>query len=210
MTTRLDAVMAAAGFNQADLDRWIAARDPWDFDQWLAANPAPHTDAQAAELAEHLAHRQQLVDEYRATQLPADFAQRVQEAIAADAARWHAEQLTVDARREAGEIAGPGENPDYVHQALNAELSKLSAAREGCRNDTLLRVACNVFEFVKGGHAHEAATWAELRRLAAAIGLQHQEVEATLRSAWHRVGPRNVPARRKRSDSTTFRPGVTK
>lgn len=209
MSTRLDAVMQAAGFNQADLDRWVAERDPWNLDDWLAANPTPHTDAQAAELAEHLTHRQQLVDEYRASHMPADFAQRVQEAIAADAARWHAEQLTVDARREAGEIAPPGGNPAYVTRALEAEFGRLAAAVEGHRNDQLLKTACSTFELVKGGHVSEPGAWAELRRVAAAIGLQHNEIEATLRSAWHRVGPRSVPAPTRHSSRTTFHvPGV--
>jgi hypothetical protein len=94
----------------------------------------------------------------------------------------------------AGNIAGPGRNPAYVTAAIRADLDRLAAATEGGRNHTLIEVACNVFEFVKGGHANETRVRAELERIAAAIGLGHYEIQATLRSAWNRVGPRSVPA----------------
>lgn len=91
-------------------------------------------------------------------------------------------------------VAAPGSNPVYVKAAIDAEFAKLAAATEGCRNDTLIRVACNVFEFVKGGHVHRDAAEAELTRVAAAIGLNDREIHATLRSAWQRTRPRAVPA----------------
>jgi hypothetical protein len=58
---------------------------------------------------------------------------------------------------------------------------------------TLHAVACNVFEFVKGGHA-DAGIRAELERIATANGLPDSEIQSTLRSAWQRVSPRDVPA----------------
>ncbi|MGO8937368.1 MAG: hypothetical protein ACLQLO_09625 [Mycobacterium sp.] len=91
-------------------------------------------------------------------------------------------------------IAPPGSNPKYVGAAIRADLDRLAATTEGTRNDTLIAVACNVFEFVKAGHADETAARAELERIATAIGLGHSEIRTTLRSAWQRVGPRNVPA----------------
>ena len=90
--------------------------------------------------------------------------------------------------------AQPGQNPRYVDAAIRADLDRLAVTREGRRNGTLHSVACNIFEFVKGGHVHEAAARAELERIATAIGLGHYEIRATLKSAWGRVGPRGVPA----------------
>jgi hypothetical protein len=92
------------------------------------------------------------------------------------------------------DVAQPGTNPTYVRAAIDRELATLAAATEGSRNDTLHRVACQVFEFVKGGHADGAAAGAELTRIAAANGLPASEIRSTLRSAWGRVGPRDVPA----------------
>lgn len=94
------------------------------------------------------------------------------------------------------DAAPPGGNSTYVRAAIGTELQRLASSREGSRNDTLLRVACNVFELVKGGHANQAAADAELTRIAVAIGLQQSEIRATLRSAWERVGPRDVPSPR--------------
>lgn len=96
---------------------------------------------------------------------------------------------------DVGDIAQPGMNPRYVGAAIRDDLDELAAATEGSRNHTLHDVACNVFEFVKAGHADETAARAELERIATAIGLGHYEyeIQATLRSAWGRVSPRNVP-----------------
>jgi hypothetical protein len=91
-------------------------------------------------------------------------------------------------------IAAPGGNPAYVAAAIRAELQRLADATEGTRNDTLHKVACRVFEFVKGGHADQNAAHAELERIATAIGLELREIHATIKSAWNRVGPRDVPA----------------
>jgi hypothetical protein len=91
------------------------------------------------------------------------------------------------------DAAKPGRNPAYVTKAIHADLERLANAHEGTRNHTLHAVACNVFEFVKGGHANEPAARAEMERIAHAIGLPHNEIQATLRSAWNKVGPRYVP-----------------
>jgi hypothetical protein len=99
-------------------------------------------------------------------------------------------------RSSLADAAQPGGNPRYVAAAIRADLERLAATHEGRRNSTLHAVACNVFEFVKAGHADEAAVRAELERIAAAIGLGHHEIQSTLRSAWNKVGPRHVPVPR--------------
>jgi hypothetical protein len=107
----------------------------------------------------------------------------------------HTERSTQPRRRtEVGDIAQPGTNPAYAATAIRADLERLAAATEGVRNHTLIAVACNVFEFVKAGHADGPACRAEIERIANAIGLPDREIQTTLRSAWGRVGPRSVPA----------------
>jgi hypothetical protein len=99
-------------------------------------------------------------------------------------------------RPRPADIAQPGTNPGYVTAAIRSELSRLASAVEGCRNDTLNRVAFAVFGFVKGGHADEQGARHELERIASVIGLPHNEIQATLRSAWTGAEPRDVPAPR--------------
>ena len=91
--------------------------------------------------------------------------------------------------------AAPGGNPAYVSAAIGRELETLAAAAPGSRNHTLNTVAFNVFGFVKGGHADKQACWAELERIATAIGLHDREIGATLASAWKASEARQVPAR---------------
>ena len=94
----------------------------------------------------------------------------------------------------------PGGNPAYVRAAIAKELAELAVAPRGRRNATLNTVAFKVFGFVKGGHADEAATRAELERIALAIGLEQREIAGargdggTLGSAWNAATPREVPA----------------
>lgn len=123
----------------------------------------------------------------RAANLPGSFLQRV---AALDGAQPRAQRPAA----KIADIAQPGRNPGYVAAAVRADLDRLTAAHEGVRNHTLFAVACNVFEFVKAGHADESVARAELERRATAIGLPHSEIHATLRSAWQKVEPRSVPA----------------
>jgi hypothetical protein len=101
---------------------------------------------------------------------------------------------TTTSRSRPAAIAQPGKNPAYVAAAIRKELNQLAATTEGSRNATLAKVACAVFEFVKGGHAERAAAWGELERIAIAIGLEPSEIKATLNHQWKKVGPRDVPA----------------
>ncbi|MDC8980688.1 primase alpha helix C-terminal domain-containing protein [Mycobacterium marinum] len=96
-------------------------------------------------------------------------------------------------RTNAAATARPGGNPAYVAAVLRGEMQRLAQAPEGTRNDTLHRVACRVFELVKGGHADTEAARNELERIASAIGLTPNEIRATLRSAWRRASPRPIP-----------------
>jgi hypothetical protein len=93
-------------------------------------------------------------------------------------------------------VAQPGGNPRYVAAAIRAELDRLASAHEGSRNTRLNEAAFAIFAFVKGGHADENASRAELERVALAIGLENREIHATLRSAWNTASPRDVPALR--------------
>jgi hypothetical protein len=69
-------------------------------------------------------------------------------------------------RTRPADVAQPGKNPAYVAAAIRAELDKLAATREGSRNHTLLTVACNIFEFVKGGpRVNPVAVRAMLNRI---------------------------------------------
>lgn len=103
-------------------------------------------------------------------------------------------------------------NRGYVEACVRGDLAKLASATEGTRNDTLIAVACNLFEWAKGNHVD--ATWAHdtLERLALDIGEQPDKVRSTLRSAWSRVGPRNPPPPRDISPAHQFDPaeGATK
>lgn len=88
-------------------------------------------------------------------------------------------------------------NRGYVESCVRDDLDLLAGATEGGRNETLIAVACNLFEWAKGNHVD--AKWAHdtLERLALDIGEQPDKVRSTLRSAWNRVGPRNPPPPRE-------------
>lgn len=190
----IDRALKAAGIDlDAELNAWVDQHDDWHLDAWLADNPPPHTKAQDAELSQHMARRVQIITEFW-DNLPAETRQRIDDAIEADRRRWAIENVATGGGII--ETAPPGKNPEYVHAALKVEFDRLANATEGHRNDQLLKTACSAFEFVKAGHAEHDPAWAELRRLAHAIGLMPNEIEATLRSAWRRTKPRQVPARR--------------
>ncbi|MGV0788683.1 phage/plasmid primase, P4 family [Mycolicibacterium sp. XJ2] len=90
-----------------------------------------------------------------------------------------------------------GDNKEYVEHCVRDDLAKLAAATEGTRNDTLHAVACNLFEWVKGGHVNQGWAYGELESIAQQIGLGDSEIRSTLRQAWNRVGERHPPAPRE-------------
>jgi len=88
--------------------------------------------------------------------------------------------------------ANPGALRRYVERAMDAELDRLAAAPKGCQNTILHAVACNIFELVKAGFGSRHAAVQELTRIADAIG-HDGDTNATLNSAWNKVGPRQLP-----------------
>ncbi|WP_301161075.1 AAA family ATPase, partial [Mycolicibacterium fortuitum] len=96
-----------------------------------------------------------------------------------------------------GPVAAAGTNPRYVNAAVDRELLALASAAEGSRNDTLNEVAFNLRRFVDSGDIDEQTVLTELRTLAASIGLDHREIEATIKSAFRgsqaKVGAAVVP-----------------
>ncbi|MGO4621249.1 bifunctional DNA primase/polymerase [Ensifer sp. 2YAB10] len=69
-------------------------------------------------------------------------------------------------------------------KGLAKELANLRAAKAGGRNDALNKAAFAVFALVKGGYLDEAKARDHLSEAAAEIGLEAEEVEKTLASAW--------------------------
>lgn len=85
----------------------------------------------------------------------------------------------------------------YGLRALDAEIGDLARAVEGTRNNTLAKVAMQLYELVNGGELDAALVDQQLRSTAAAIGLGEHEVDQTLRSALTRTAgiARNAPPR---------------
>lgn len=117
---------------------------------------------------------------------------------------WVAERLSpaatnghAAAQRTVAERAGDvGEDvaDAWGRTVLVGELETIRAATPGSRNDSLFRGACNVFEAVKGQHVDERAAWDWLRTAAVDIGLDADESERTLESAWTRTDARHPAA----------------
>lgn len=78
-----------------------------------------------------------------------------------------------------------GAGSEYAASAYKGELDKLRAAPEGERNDTLFKVAANIFGMVKGAwHGiNELNATADLRAAALELRLNEREIDATIKSA---------------------------
>lgn len=85
----------------------------------------------------------------------------------------------------------------YGLAALDREISDLATAVEGTRNNTLAKVAMQLYELVNGGELDATLVDQQLRSTAHAIGLGDHEIEQTLRSALARTAgvARNAPPR---------------
>jgi hypothetical protein len=118
--------------------------------------------------------------------------------------------------------ASAGSNRPYVDKAVSDELEILRTTPEHGvspllpanrqhrlgRANTAFDVACNLFEFVKAGHLDGAAAEDLVRGAARQTGLPDTEIDNAIKSAWNRVGPRDVPEPGGHYDvgDTTFEP----
>jgi hypothetical protein len=64
------------------------------------------------------------------------------------------------------------------------DFEALKTAKPGERNETLNKVAFSQFGLVKGGRLDRDEIWRKLAEVAAEIGLEAEEIEKTLASAW--------------------------
>ncbi|WP_406712190.1 AAA family ATPase [Trueperella pyogenes] len=86
-------------------------------------------------------------------------------------------------------------NSPYGERALENELTILARTTEGSRNDQLNRTMFAVSQLVAAGHVNGQAAWDAIETTARHIGLEEQEIRATMRSGYQ-AGfnqPRTVP-----------------
>ncbi len=88
----------------------------------------------------------------------------------------------------------PADIENYVASAAASELSGLSAAQEGTRNDALNRAAFNLAQFVKAGALPEDWTRGQLEAHAVGAGLSIVEARRTIESAFRAAEPRSLPS----------------
>ena len=88
-----------------------------------------------------------------------------------------------------------GDVSAYVGAAVADELRILEQATEGCRNQTLFRVAATLAGFVGAGALPENWARDRLERVAIAIGLDPVEITRTIDSGLHAgiQQPRDIP-----------------
>ena len=101
----------------------------------------------------------------------------------------------------------PGGAEPWAEAALDAEATEVAHATEGKRNHALNRAAFNLGQIVAGGYLDQGRVEAELRRAAAACGLEAHETERTIRSGLDAgmATPRGPRERRAKSWRTEAR-----
>jgi len=90
----------------------------------------------------------------------------------------------------------------YAQAALEGELNALRAATDGNRNETLNKAAFSLGTLVGGGHLNRQEVEQALQTAAESVGLEPEEVKATVRSGLD-AGirqPRDIPDRRPSAD----------
>ena len=108
----------------------------------------------------------------------------------------------------------PSRHERYARTALLLEVRAVGMATEGTRNDRLNQAAFNLGQFIGAGVLDRTVVEAELRQAALGVGLELQEVEATLRSGLDagQKQPRDLKiedrAKRKTKKPTTATPAV--
>lgn len=75
--------------------------------------------------------------------------------------------------------------------ALAAEAHEVESSQPGRRNEQLNTSAFRIFGIVKGGHLDEAVARLRLERAAMHVGLEKQEIDGTLMSAWNAAEARH-------------------
>ena len=88
----------------------------------------------------------------------------------------------------------PADIENYVASAAASELTELSAAQEGTRNDALNRASFNLAQFVKAGALPEDWTRGQLEAHAVGAGLSILEARRTIDSAFRAAEPRSLPS----------------
>lgn len=83
----------------------------------------------------------------------------------------------------------------YVEAALQAECSKIAAELNGSRNEALNKSAYSLAQLVAGGHLDEQLARHRLRNAALECGLEPDEINATIESAFQGglQSPRDLP-----------------
>lgn len=82
----------------------------------------------------------------------------------------------------------------YLDAAVTGEQRRLATAPDG-RNNALFRAAVRLYGFVRAGLLPETAVTDMLMTESLQLGLPAREIRATLRSAWHRSTPVQIPRR---------------
>ena len=90
--------------------------------------------------------------------------------------------------------APPANIENYVALAAASELTALSAAQDGTRNDALNRAAFNLAQFVKANALPEDWARGQLEAHAVGAGLSVIEARQTINSAFNAAQPRNLPS----------------
>ena len=88
-------------------------------------------------------------------------------------------------------------NSRYLEAGVRDEVEAVRNAHNGTRNDTLNRAAYNLGQLVAGGALEAVRVEAELRAAGEAVGLDAEEIAATIRSGLTAAAakPRSVPKR---------------
>ena len=81
----------------------------------------------------------------------------------------------------------------YAKRALDDEIAILRATHKGERNNQLNESAIKLFGLVKAGELDKTEVEGELRRAARSIGLDDDETEKTIISAWNGADKRDLP-----------------
>ena len=87
----------------------------------------------------------------------------------------------------------PADIERYVAAAAASELTALSAAQDGTRNDALNRAAFNLAQFVKADALPEDWARGQLEAHAVGAGLSVPEARGTIDSAFRAAQPRSLP-----------------